>query len=67
MPLYHDIRAIRASISPSKDFLKPSISAELVIVVFDASRARDQEDIDLLEATKHKERIIVYNKKDLVN
>ncbi|UPU38483.1 hypothetical protein MX850_07250 [Erysipelothrix sp. Poltava] len=28
---------------------------------------RDQEDIDLLEATKHKERIIVYNKKDLVN
>ncbi|MDE8318646.1 tRNA uridine-5-carboxymethylaminomethyl(34) synthesis GTPase MnmE [Erysipelothrix rhusiopathiae] len=42
-------------------------SAELVIVVFDASRARDQEDIDLLEATKHKERIIVYNKKDLVN
>ncbi|STD08793.1 tRNA uridine-5-carboxymethylaminomethyl(34) synthesis GTPase MnmE [Erysipelothrix rhusiopathiae] len=42
-------------------------SAELVIVVFDASQARDQEDIDLLEATKHKERIIVYNKKDLVN
>lgn len=40
-------------------------SAELVIIVFDASKARDQEDLDLLEATKHKERIIVYNKIDL--
>ncbi|MBK2402187.1 tRNA uridine-5-carboxymethylaminomethyl(34) synthesis GTPase MnmE [Erysipelothrix sp. strain 2 (EsS2-6-Brazil)] len=41
-------------------------TAELVIVVFDASQPRDQEDLELLEATKHKERIIVYNKKDLV-
>lgn len=42
-------------------------SAELVIVVFDASKERDQEDLDLLEATKHKDRIIVYNKKDIAN
>ncbi|QIK69046.1 tRNA uridine-5-carboxymethylaminomethyl(34) synthesis GTPase MnmE [Erysipelothrix sp. HDW6C] len=40
-------------------------SAELVIVVFDASQTRDQEDRDLLEATQNKERIIVYNKRDL--
>lgn len=40
-------------------------SAELVIVVFDASRERDQEDLDLLEATKDKQRIIVYNKEDI--
>lgn len=41
-------------------------TAELVIVVFDASAPRDQEDLDLLEATKDKERIVVYNKEDLV-
>lgn len=41
-------------------------SAELVIVVFDASKERDEEDLQLLEATKNKERIIVYNKEDLV-
>lgn len=40
-------------------------SAELVIVVFDASRERDQEDLELLEATKDKQRIIVYNKEDI--
>ena len=39
--------------------------AELVILVFDASEEMDQEDLDLLEKTKDKERIIVYNKKDL--
>lgn len=40
-------------------------TAELVIIVFDASQERDHEDLDLLEATKNKERIIVYNKIDL--
>ena len=40
-------------------------TAELVIIVFDASQERDQEDLDLLEATKNKERLIVYNKIDL--
>src|SRR5699024_929923 len=30
-------------------------TAELVIIVFDASQERDQEDLDLLEATKNKE------------
>lgn len=42
-------------------------TAELVIVVFDASKARDQEDLDLLKATENKERILVYNKEDLVD
>ncbi|WP_166082577.1 tRNA uridine-5-carboxymethylaminomethyl(34) synthesis GTPase MnmE [Erysipelothrix anatis] len=41
-------------------------SAELAILVFDASKKRDQEDLELLEATKNKERIIVYNKQDLI-
>ena len=39
--------------------------ADLVIVVFDASEELDDEDQELLEATKDKERIIVYNKSDL--
>lgn len=39
--------------------------AELVILVFDASEAKDEEDLQLLEDTKDKNRIIVYNKTDL--
>lgn len=39
--------------------------AELVILVFDASETLDEEDLELLEKTKDKERIIVYNKADL--
>ncbi len=52
----------KIGIEKSKEALN---SAELVIVVFDASQTRDVEDLELLEATKDKERIIVYNKKDL--
>ncbi len=40
--------------------------ADLVIIVFDASEKRDAEDLELLEKTKDKERIIVYNKADLI-
>lgn len=40
--------------------------ADLVIIVFDASEERDAEDLELLEKTKNKERIIVYNKADLI-
>lgn len=40
--------------------------ADLVILVFDASKPMDEEDKDLLKKTEHKERIIVYNKIDLV-
>ena len=40
-------------------------TAELCILVFDASRDYDEEDLELLEATKDKERIIVFNKMDL--
>lgn len=41
--------------------------AQLVILVFDASSELDQEDRDLLEITKDKNRIIVYNKQDLTD
>lgn len=40
-------------------------TAELCILVFDASKEFDADDHALLEATKDKERIIVYNKQDL--
>ena len=42
-------------------------AADLVIIVFDASEQRDAEDLELLKQTENKERIIVYNKKDLVS
>ncbi|NLW15337.1 MAG: tRNA uridine-5-carboxymethylaminomethyl(34) synthesis GTPase MnmE [Erysipelothrix sp.] len=41
--------------------------AEFVILVFDASKTLDDEDLELLEITKDKDRIIVYNKMDLSN
>lgn len=40
-------------------------SAELCILVFDASKEFDADDYELLETTKDKERIIVFNKEDL--
>ena len=39
--------------------------AQLVIVVLDSSHALDAQDEDLLELTKDKTRIIVYNKTDI--
>ncbi|MCR5185271.1 MAG: tRNA uridine-5-carboxymethylaminomethyl(34) synthesis GTPase MnmE [Bacilli bacterium] len=39
--------------------------AELVIVVLDGSRLLDEQDKEILELTKDKTRIIVYNKKDM--
>lgn len=39
--------------------------AELVIVVLDGSKELDQQDLDILELTKDKKRIIVYNKRDI--
>lgn len=39
--------------------------AQLVILVLDASRDLDQQDKELMEMTKDKTRIIVYNKTDL--
>lgn len=41
--------------------------AELAILVFDASKELDEEDLELLDKTKDKERIIVYNKSDLTS
>ena len=46
--------------------LKAIDEAQLVILVFDASRMMDEEDNMLLEKTKDKTRIIIYNKEDLV-
>ena len=40
--------------------------ADLILVVFDASRSLDEEDKELLEMTKNKNRIIVGNKTDQV-
>ena len=39
--------------------------AQLVIVVLDGSRPLDEQDDELLEMTKEKTRIVVYNKNDL--
>lgn len=41
--------------------------AEFVIVVLDSSKELDEQDKEILELTKDKERLIIYNKKDLVN
>ena len=45
--------------------LKAIKEAELVILVIDASKEMDDEDSELLELTKDKDRIIVYNKTDM--
>lgn len=45
--------------------LKAISDAQLVIVVLDNSRALDEQDRELLELTKDKTRIIVYNKTDV--
>lgn len=41
-------------------------SADLVILVLDASEKQDEKDDNLLKLTQEKQRIIVYNKSDLV-
>ena len=41
-------------------------TADLLIIVLDASQKLDKEDEELLELSKDKERIIVYNKEDLL-
>lgn len=46
--------------------LKAIKEAQLVIVVLDGSRGVNDEDRELLEITKNKTRILVYNKNDLV-
>lgn len=40
--------------------------ADLIIVVLDASQKLNEEDRELIEMTKHKKRIVVYNKSDLI-
>ena len=51
----------RSGIEKSKEALK---EAELVIVVIDATNI-DKEDEELLDLTKDKKRLVVYNKSDL--
>lgn len=48
-----------------KKSLQTINKAELIIIVFDGSKPLDQEDQRLLKLTENKNRIIVYNKKDL--
>lgn len=45
--------------------LKAIEEAQLVILVLDGSKELDDKDFELLEKTKDKNRIIVYNKKDI--
>lgn len=54
----------KIGIDKSKQALK---EAELVIVMLDGSRELSEQDNWLLEETKDQNRIVVYNKKDLVN
>lgn len=53
----------RIGIEKSREALD---KADLVIAVFDASKSLDDEDRELLSLTENKERIIVYNKADLI-
>jgi len=46
--------------------LKALSDADLVILVLDSSRKLEDDDIELLDATKDKRRIIIFNKNDLV-
>ncbi|WP_125588495.1 tRNA uridine-5-carboxymethylaminomethyl(34) synthesis GTPase MnmE [Companilactobacillus jidongensis] len=46
--------------------LKALSDADLVILVLDSSRKLEADDIELLDATKEKRRIIIFNKNDLV-
>ena len=45
--------------------LKALEKAQLIILVLDASRERNEEDRKLLEMTEGRNRIVVYNKKDM--
>lgn len=53
----------RIGIERSKESIE---KADLVILVLEADKL-DEEDKELLEYTKNKQRVIVYNKKDLIN
>lgn len=53
----------KIGVERSKKALK---DADLVIVVLDSSRELESDDIQLLEATSGKHRIIIFNKNDLV-
>ena len=54
----------KIGVSKSKKALN---DAELVIVVLDNNQALDETDIELLNATNNKKRVIVVNKRDLDN
>ena len=59
-----DDKIEQIGIEKSQEKLK---QAKLVLLIFDGSKPLDQEDQDLLELTKDKMRLIVYNKLDKVN
>lgn len=57
-----DDKVEKIGVDRSKDAIS---NADLVILVLDSSRSLVQEDIDLLELTSDKKRIIILNKNDL--
>ena len=59
-----DDKIEQIGIEKSQEKLK---QAKFVLLIFDGSKPLDQEDQDLLELTKDKMRLIVYNKQDKVN
>ena len=59
-----DDKIEQIGIEKSQEKLK---QAKLVLLIFDGSKPLDQEDQDLLELTKDKIRLIVYNKQDKVS
>jgi len=58
-----DDKVEKIGVERSKTALK---GADLVILVLDASRELEDDDIELLNATADKRRIIIFNKNDLI-
>ncbi len=56
-----DDKIEQIGIEKSQEKLK---EAKLVLLVLDGSKPLDKEDKDLLELTKHKMRLVIYNKED---
>ncbi len=67
-----DTAGIRESSDPVetigiKKAKKTLEDADLVLLVLDASKALDEEDRKMMDLTKNKKRLVVYNKKDIAS
>ena len=58
-----DDKVEKIGVERSRTALK---GADLVIVVLDSSRELDEDDLELLDATNDKRRIVIFNKNDLM-